>query len=59
LKEHWRNPDTFTVARLVLEAAYPTDRQLAEAWPAPPVTSPNRAPAAQNMEAQNGLDIHA
>jgi hypothetical protein len=31
IKEHWRNPDTMTVARRVLEAAYPTDRQMLEA----------------------------
>ena len=30
----WRNTDTFVVARIMLEAAYRTDHDLALAWPA-------------------------
>ena len=34
LRENWRNTDTFVVARIMLEAAYRTDRDLALTWPA-------------------------
>src|SRR5262249_2437299 len=61
IKEHWRNPDTMTVARRVLEAAYPTDRQMLEAWPPPVQAKPKPAPdrAAQNMETTDGQHVHA
>jgi len=34
LRENWRNTDTFVVARIMLEAAFRTDHDLALAWPA-------------------------
>jgi hypothetical protein len=34
LRENWRNTDTFVVGRIMLEAAFRTDHDLALAWPA-------------------------
>jgi hypothetical protein len=48
LRENWRNTDTFVVARIILEAAYRTDHDLASAWPASKM--PPAAGSAQIVE---------
>jgi hypothetical protein len=54
LKENWRNTDAMVVAKLMLEAACPSDRHLLEAWP-PPYQPKPRASAAIGQ----GEGVHA